>query len=181
MRIGIDISQIVYEGTGVGRYVKGLVTALVRADRKNEYILFGSSLRLRHTFRNFYRGLRRISPRVRLVTLPFPPIILEYLWNRWHIVPVEWIIGNVDVFWSSDWTQPPLARAVGVTTIHDLTVLRDPESANATIRSVHTRRLHRSIQECRAFLCDSEATKQDVMELLNIDKRKLYVVYPGLS
>ncbi len=39
MKIGIDISQIVY-GTGVGNFVKNLVVSLIQQDHDNEYVLF---------------------------------------------------------------------------------------------------------------------------------------------
>ena len=45
MRIGIDISQIAYEHTGVAGYLKRLVEELLRIDKENEYVLFFSSLR----------------------------------------------------------------------------------------------------------------------------------------
>lgn len=181
MRVGIDISQIVFEGTGVGRYVREMVGALLKLDKKNEYVLFGSSLRQRHKFQAFYAKLRRNHQNVRLVTVPFPPVVLDLLWNRWHVVPVEWLVGKIDVFWSSDWTQPPLAHAQGITTVHDLSTLREPQSAHDTIVAVHKRRLEHAKQECRAFLCDSEATKQDVIRLLGLEAGKIHVIYPGLS
>lgn len=96
-----------------------------------------------------------------------------------HIFPIEWFIGDVDVFWSSDWTQPPLRKAKGITTIHDLTVLRFPESFGDTnIVSVQKRRLAWAKKDCRNFFCDSMATAKDAQELLGIGNGT--VVYPGL-
>jgi len=181
MRIGIDISQIVYDGTGVGRYMKGMVRTLVRLDKANDYILFGSSLRQRHKFHSFYKELSEKNKRVKLVALPFPPIILEIIWNRLHILPIEWFTGAIDVFWSSDWTQPPLVHAKGITTIHDMTPFLDPDSSDSKIVAVHKRRIKRAQEECSAFLCDSLATMRDVRTLLRIDSKKLFVVYPGLT
>jgi glycosyltransferase involved in cell wall biosynthesis len=180
MRIGIDISQVVYEGTGVGRYVGKLVEALVSADIKNEYVLFGSSLRQRKKIRDYF-DLFRNHHNVKLVLLPFPPTLFDIIWNRMHVVPVEWFTGSLDVFWSSDWTQPPLTHAAGITTIHDVSFLKYPESFNETILNVQTRRLKLAAKECKLFLCDSEATLRDVNKLLNIDKSKLKVVYPGFN
>ncbi|MCR4264443.1 MAG: glycosyltransferase family 1 protein, partial [Candidatus Roizmanbacteria bacterium] len=42
MKIGIDISQSIYEGTGVGEYTIRLVEKLLEIDKKNEYIFFFS-------------------------------------------------------------------------------------------------------------------------------------------
>lgn len=180
MRIGIDISQIAHEGTGVANYVRNLVKTLVSSDKDNSYVLFATSLRKRHVFEAFYRSLGTKS-RVTLRTFLIPPTLLDILWNVFHIAPIEWFIGTIDVFWSSDWTQPPLQKAHGITTIHDLTVLRFPHSFNRTIRSVQKRRLKRAISECSMFLCDSQATKKDAKDLLHINEDKIRVVYPGFG
>ena len=37
MRIGIDVSQVVY-GTGVSNYTKELVKNLLKVDKENEYV-----------------------------------------------------------------------------------------------------------------------------------------------
>lgn len=180
MRIGIDISQIVYEGTGVGSYVRKIVAALLAIDKTNDYILFGSSLRQRQKLIDFYRSVR--NPRVTLRIILIPPSILDVLWNTLHILPIEALIGPVDVFWSSDWTQPPLKNARGITTIHDLTVIRYPESFGKTnIVDVQKRRLLWAKKECRHFLCDSDTTKKDITELLGISQEKCTVVYPGYT
>lgn len=179
MRIGIDISQIVHEGTGVGTYVREMVTSLLRIDTKNDYVLFGASVRRRNVFESFYVSLPHA--RVRLVTVPIPPILLDILWNRFHIMPVETFIGAIDVFWSSDWTQPPMNHAAGVTTIHDLSTMRFPKEMDERIVATHARRLRWVGKECKAIFCDSETTKKDVAELLHIPVSRLHVIHPGIS
>lgn len=179
MRIGIDISQMVHEGTGVAVYVRTLVQALISMDTNNEYVLFGASFRKKRIFYDFYKTLPH--DRVQLVTVAIPPTVLEILWNRFHVIPVEKFIGPVDIFWSSDWTQPPLSGAKGVTTIHDLTPLKFPKEMDAGIVAAHTRRLSWVQKECNMILCDSQSTKKDVMELLHIAEEKLHVVYPGVA
>lgn len=189
MTIGIDISQIAFEGSGVGAYVRNMVAALVRTYPEHSFVLFGSSLRKRRVFSEFVKTLERP---VKLVVLPLPPTVLEMMWNRLHIVPVEWLTGKLDVFWSSDWTQPPLLSCVGVTTIHDLSILRYPEESSnrasldagsarivANIVATQKRRLARAGKACSVFFCDSEATREDARALLGIPEKKLVVVYPG--
>lgn len=194
MRIGIDISQIVHEGTGVGSYVRNLVATLVRTDPDNDYVLLGASLRRKYEFVRFMRSLAGAPGHVRLVVLPIPPVILDFLWNTLHIIPVEWFTGGLDVFWSSDWTQPPLAHARGVTTIHDLIAWKYPEETHhttaisagsgqlkANIVKTHKRRMHWAQKECRIFFCDSIATQKDAEQLLGIPHSRTKVVYPGNS
>lgn len=179
MRIGIDISQIVYEGTGVGRYVRELVKTVLNLDKRNRYVLFGSSLRQRQKFREFYKTLNADSQNVSMVILPIPPTILELIWNKLHIIPIEWFIGTVDVFWSSDWTQPPLLKAKGITTVHDLSFFKFPESFAGKIIEVQKRRLKLIKKECKIILCDSETTKLDIQKEMGIEPSRLRVVYPG--
>jgi hypothetical protein len=179
MRIGIDVSQIVYEGTGVARYVRELTREVIVKDKKNSYILFGISLRKRHVIDAFIAECKNLNSKIVGISYPIPIRIFELLWNRIGIVPIEWLIGKVDVFWSSDWIQPPLASAKGLTTIHDLTVLRFPESFDQQIVSVHKRKLLRSKKICSFFFADSEATATDARTLLGIPNEKISVVYPG--
>lgn len=179
MKIGIDISQIVYEGTGVAMYVREIVTALLKLDRKNDYVLFGASLRKRAVFDEYFLSVQKGNTNVRLVTIPIPPTLLEILWNQLHVLPVELFVGNVDIFWSSDWTQPPLRKAKGVTTIHDLIALKYPQETDSKIVTVHKRRLEWVKKECQKIFCDSEATKKDIRELIGIDTDKLNIIYPG--
>ena len=180
MKIGIDISQMVYEGTGVARYVEEMVRSLIVTDQQNQYILFGCSLRNNQKFVSFVQSFSPTDQtKIRLVTFPIPPAVLDFFWNMLHIIPIEWLIGSIDIFWSSDWTQPPLVHAKGVTTIHDLTIFRYPENAATLITAVHQRKLKRSKISCVAFFCDSEATKQDAKSMLRIEDKKLFTIYPG--
>ncbi len=179
MRIGIDISQIVHESTGVATYVRNIVAALVKLDTKNDYVLFGTSLRKRAVFDEFFLSLQKVNKNIRLVTLPIPPTLLEILWNQLHIVPAEWFVGKVDVFWSSDWVQPPLSHARGVTTIHDLIALKFPQETDSRIVSVHKRRLAWVKKECQTILCDSKSTMKDVEALMGIPSGRLRVIYPA--
>jgi len=173
MKIGIDISQTAYPGTGVANYTRNLVTALLRVDKKNEYVLFFSSLRKKCPLA--VGGLANVT----LKTFKFPPALLDLLWNRWHLLPIEWLIGKVDVFVSSDWLQPPTLEAKKVTTIHDLIVYKHPEGLAAKIIAVQKRKLAWVNKEADVVICDSQSTQKDVSEILGISEKKLRVIYPG--
>lgn len=181
MRIGIDISQIVYEGTGVSTYVRNIVSALVSQNTNHEYILFGASLRKREIFNTYYAELKKNAKKLSLVIVPIPPTVLDFLWNTLHIIPIEFFLGTIDVFWSSDWTQPPLRAAIGMTTIHDLIPLKFPNETDTRIINTHTRRLQRVMEECRIILCDSESSKKDILKHFRVSPNSLYTVYPGTN
>ena len=176
MRIGIDISQVAYSGTGVAEYTKRLVTSLVRYDRENEYVLFFSGLRRR------LADVKLHIPdgeRIEVREFFLPPTLLDILWNRLGVFPIEWFIGKVDVFISSDWTQPPSKSAKLVTVVHDLSPLKFPQEHHSTIVNVHKRRLKRVKELCEAVICDSRSTKKGLRQITQISENKIHVIYPG--
>src|SRR3989338_8046939 len=130
MRIGIDVSQTAYEVTGVGEYVRKLVENLLRVDNKNEYILFFSSLRRNFQFSIFNFQSRPKNLKIKIFKLP--PTLLDFFWNQLHIMPIEWLIGDVDVFISSDWTQPP-TKAFKATILYDLIVYKYTQETDSKI------------------------------------------------
>lgn len=178
MRIGIDISQIVY-GTGVSCYTRDLVGALLKVDEKNRYILFGGSLRQREILEEFIKS--KLSNKCQGKVFPIPPTIADLLWNRLHILPIERLINKVDVFHSSDWAQPPLKKAKGVTTIHDLSFLRWPESVHPKVLEAQKKRLGWVKQEEIEIIAVSKSTKSEIVDLLKIPSEKIHVIYEGVS
>lgn len=181
MKIGIDVSQIVHQGTGVAHYTQNLVASLLKIDKKNQYVLFGGSLRQKRELDDYLKQFKN-KQNVTLKTFSLPPLFLELLWNRWHVFPLEKLIGQIDVFLSSDWLQPP-AKAKKVTTIHDLIVFKYPESfqpkGGHNIVANQKRRLEWVKRECDLIICDSEATKKDAIKILGIEKERIRVIYPG--
>src|SRR3989344_9162847 len=122
MKIAVDISQIVYTGSGVARYTTNLVKSLCKYDTTNKYTFFFSSLRGK-----LPKEIEKlILVKHQLVKLKIPPTVLDFVWNRLHIVPIETFVGPQDIFISSDWTQPP-TKAKKVTIIHDLIAYKYPD------------------------------------------------------
>lgn len=174
MKIGIDISQIVYQGTGVATYTKNLVENLLKVDKKNSYILFFSSLR----GQDKKLVLGREDKKTKIKSYHFPPLVLSFIWNKLHILPVEYLIGKVDVFHSSDWIEPP-AKGKKVTTIHDLTVFKYPETLHPKIVQTQKQRLSWVKKESDLIICVSKSTQKDVINFLGINKKRTRVVYEG--
>ena len=177
MKIGIDISQLAFQGTGVATYLQNLVEQLIAIDSKNQYILFYSSLRRNFQFSNF-----KIQSKgnVSIKQFKFPPTVLELFWNTLHIFPIEWLIGPVDLFISSDWTQPP-SRAKKVTILYDLIVYKYPQETDKKIVKVQKRKLAWVKKEVDKIICISESSKKDAIEILHIPEDKISVVYPGIK
>ena len=178
MNIGIDISQIVYEGTGVGRFTKGLVNAICNYDQKNNWHFLFSSLR------------RQIDPKIeatiknsggKLVKYHLPPTLVAFLWNNAHIFELENIFNNLDWFITSDWSEPPAKKIKKATIVHDLAFLRYPEAVAKNTLLVQKKRLELVKKESSLIFNDSLSTKNDLIELLGFSDKKIQVVYPGVE
>lgn len=158
MKIGIDVSQVVY-GTGVSVYTSELVKNLLRLDKRNSYVLFAGVLRQKAKLNEFLFPLKgNFSTK----TYPIPPRVADVLWNRFHILPIEKLIGEVEVFHSSDWTAPPTS-AFRVTTIHDLAPIRFPKLAHPRIYDAHKARLSWVRKEVERIIVPSNATKEELL------------------
>jgi glycosyltransferase involved in cell wall biosynthesis len=180
MKIAIDISQIVYEGTGIASYTDQLVRNLLSVDRENEYILFGISGRKYQVLSKYFTEIKKTYKNAECKFLPIPQTIGKVLWNRLHIIDLDKIIGKVDIFHSSDWIQPPIA-AKKITTIHDLVIYKYPEISHPEIVATQKRRLYWVKKECDQILSDSFATKKDIVNILHISTERIAVVYPGIE
>lgn len=178
MKIGIDVSQLAFENTGVANFLQNLVQNLVELDKENQYILFYSSLRKDLFFKN--NDLRK-NINVTVKKFRMPPTLLDLLWNKLHIMPIENFIGNVDVFITSDWTEPPVKNAKKVTILYDLIVYKFPKETDTKIVQVQKRKLAWVKKESDMVFCISESTKKDAREILGLENDKLKVIYPGFN
>ncbi|OGK17303.1 hypothetical protein A2774_03820 [Candidatus Roizmanbacteria bacterium RIFCSPHIGHO2_01_FULL_39_12c] len=182
MNIGIDISQIVYEGTGVSRFTRGLTNAILNLDKKNRWTFLFSSLR------------RKLDSEIEseiskkgheLIKWKIPLTLLAYLCYDWRLISKYLIthfayLDKLDYFVTSDWVELPL-KVKKTTVVHDLVFLRHPETVSPEIKTVQTKRLELVKRESQIIFADSNATKADLSDYLSIDKNRIFVNYPGVD
>lgn len=176
MKIAIDISQVVYEGSGVARYTQSLIEAVLKYDQKNAYTFFFSSLRRKLD----YSLSKKITEKHILKRYYLPPTFLDILWNQLHLFSIDNFIGKNDLLVTSDWTESP-SKAKKITVVHDLVYLKFPETLHKKIIDVQKRKLRWVKKESKLIIADSYNTKQDLIELLKIPRDKIEVVYPPVS
>lgn len=167
MKVGLDISQLAFSG-GVVTYTKNLAKNL-NLQKNIEMIFFYASLR---------KPYQDDLPNVKSFLLPSS--LMELLFNRLRFPPIETFLGEVDIFHSSDWTQPP-TKSKKVTTYHDLTPLKYPDWSHPKIVEVNRRRIKIVEKEVDKVIAVSENTKRDLLELSNIAKDRISVIYEGVG
>lgn len=160
MRIAIDLSSLLYS-TGVSKYTEFLISSLLEVDNKNSYVLFGGSLR---RFSELKEKTNKYKSKADVKIFTYPPALADFIWNVLHKLPVEKLIGDIDVLHTSDWTEPP-SEAFKVTTVHDLYHFKFPKMVHPKILDVHRRKMKWVISETDRIIVPSICTKEDLISI----------------
>lgn len=166
IKVGFDVSQLAHGG-GVATYTQQLAQKLTQIEDL-EMVYFYSSLR------------KHYSGSLKVVSYPIPPTLLELIFNKIRLLSIDHLIGPVDIFHSSDWTQPP-THAKKVTTYHDVVPLKFPQWSHPQIVKVHQRRLRIIEEEIDRVIAVSASTKKDLLEMTKIPEENIVVIYEGVS
>jgi len=199
LRIGIDYTAAVRQGAGIGRYTRELVRALAKLDRDNDYVLFAAvrgaavsdsptcwgggaaSPNKLGTPARYSHELPK-TPSFQMRSVPLSDRALAILWHRLRLpLWVELATGAVDIFHSPDFVLPPVRRAKTMLTVHDLSFIRYPQCADANLRAYLSQVVPRSVHRADLVLADSQSTKDDLVELLDVAPNRIEVVYPGVE
>jgi glycosyltransferase involved in cell wall biosynthesis len=160
MRVVVDATPLLGTRTGIGRYTSHLLEALaaLRSTGTAEDLeLVGTAFS--------WRGLDALPSElpagVAARAHRAPARFLQAAWSRTEFPPVEWLAGRADVVHATNYVLPPLRRAGGVVTVHDLSYLRLPDTVtSATAR--YRKLVPRSLRRAAVVLSDSEAIAAEV-------------------
>lgn len=175
-RIGIDYTAAYEQGAGIGRYVRELIGALAACDGRTPYHLFVA-------------GATRPAlpsppgPNFRWYPTRVTPLWFARLWYRLQVpLPVEAFTGRVRLFHATDFTLPPtLPGTRTLLTVHDLSFVRAPETATPVLKAYLDRVVPRSVRRATHVLADSQATKDDLVDLYGVPLDKVTVLLSGVS
>ena len=178
MKIAIDYTPAVRQTAGVGRYTRSLVQALIHTAPSDSYTLLYAGAApslLRDSF------TPDVAPgaggAVALRRLPVPERLLTILWHRWRVpLWADLCAPGSAVFYSPNFVLPPLLRAKGVVTVHDLSFLHYPETHDPGLVTFLTAAVPRAVRAAELVLADSEHTRQDTMALLGVPAEKTAVL-----
>jgi glycosyltransferase involved in cell wall biosynthesis len=130
LRVGVEATSLIGPRSGVGHTTASLVEALVGADEGIEVVLLPVTTRGASSLRSGSH-----HPRVRVVRTRLPARGMQWVWSRTTWPPAELFAGSVDVFWAPNFLLPPLVKAAGVMTVHDLAFVRMPEACSEHVRT----------------------------------------------
>lgn len=172
MRIGIDISVLNEEKrTGIAVYVYELVSALLRHNQKDQFLLFAISP---------FQAVKVIESlefkkykNVEIKIIKIPARLFRRIFLLWQVVnwpPIDYLVKNTDVFHSFNWYLPPKSKLKMVATVFDLTSLLFPSLHHDRTVQLDRIRFERIRRYADLVLTISESSKKDFLRL-----------YPGCS
>ncbi len=169
MRIGIDVSPLTLQLTGVGAYLKSLLRHMLPQQDKDRLLGLSSGMRAMD-----HESLEGISAHRHI---KIPTRLLYQAWSAFGLPRADRLLGGVDVYHATNYFLPPVARARRVLTIYDLAFLKHPEWCSPKIVGPFARNVPRFAREADAILTCSQATKLDIVECCGVDPEKITVAY----
>jgi len=167
MQIGIDITPLTKTPTGVGLYTRYLLRELVSLESPDRFCGLATGV----------RTLDEENIPVRHVHLPLPTRMMYQLYHLARRPHADTLLGGVDVFHAVNYVLPPLKRARGVLSIHDLGFLRDAGWFSPKIMRPFARAIRGDAHRADTVIAVSEATAKDVCSFLDVAPEKIRVIH----
>jgi glycosyltransferase involved in cell wall biosynthesis len=172
VRIGIDAGPLLGSG-GISEYVGPLVRTLIRIDAASQYQLL-----LRKGWAT-QAAIRELQPLAPVTSILMPDRVLASWWKRTgRPLPLyRHLWRGLDVFLATCLLAPVLPRGKVVSIVYDLIPLRLPSLFPQ--RDAFREQILQLLRRSSTILAISEHTKQDLVELLGEDPRRVIVAHPG--
>lgn len=178
-RIGIDVTASVTQGGGIGRYTRELVRALVEVDGERTYHLFHAKPPKRLPVAN-------PLPKGDNVVCHGAPLTDRWLYRLWYRLRlplhVQLLTGKLDLFHSPDFVLPPVGGDIPtLLTVHDLSFVHYPEAFTPALTNYLNTVVPWSIGRATHIVADSQATKEDLINIWKVDPARITVIYSGVG
>jgi glycosyltransferase involved in cell wall biosynthesis len=175
MHIIIDYTPAVHQRAGIGRYTRGLVGALAPLNLPHQFTL----LVLGRSGAHFVPA--HLPPNFQLRFVPLSDRWATILWYRLNLpLPVDLLSGRADLFHGPSFTLPP-SRMPGLLTVHDLSFVRYPHGAHPPLLVWLSKAVPRSLSRARHVLADSQNTRLDLIELMQVLPERITVIGAGVD
>jgi glycosyltransferase involved in cell wall biosynthesis len=173
MRIGIDCRF--WDESGVGRYIRNLVSELQKIDKKNSYVLFVSRK----------NQIEIKTPKWKIVRTDIHWHSLEEQIKFPQLINRE----NLNLMHFPYFSLPIFYHKPFIVTIHDL-ILHHFATGEATSRSQLVYKLKllgykfvmkKSAENAKKIITVSKATKEEIIKHLHVPEEKISVIYEGVE
>jgi len=173
VRIGIDLSSLTSNRTGVGSFTYYMTKHLL-------------AIATDATFSGFSSGLHPIVPGalkgcIQNRHLKLPTRALYKLWEWTGFPRVDAFLGGTDVFHATNYYLPPVKSSRRVLTIYDLAFMKNPHWGSPKIVGPFSKALRHFAHQADAVITCSKSSKLDIVDRLYIDPAKITVTYGAVD
>lgn len=151
MRIGIDVSSLIAQKTGIGSFASYLVEEFERAPQGLQFLKFHPE-------------------KQKDMNTP------ERLCWEFFTLPRKVRDTGADVLYSPGFSPPPSDKIKKIVTVHDLIGLLFPKNVGVASRFYWTYWLPQNLKKADRLVASSECTKRDIVRLLGIRAENIEVV-----
>jgi len=174
MRIGYDAKRAYNNYSGLGNYSRYIISNMCRFYPENECLLYTPSVADPELFH---------EPEGTIVKRP-KTLLGKYARSYWRSFRLShWLDEDaVDIYHGLSNEIPyGIHRTMirSVITIHDLIFLERPDLYKSFDRYVYKRKVQYGARNASRIIAVSEQTRQDIIRFLNVDEKRIRVVYQG--
>lgn len=108
-----------------------------------------------------------------------PGRVAAAIWSRAEWPPAELFCGSLDVFWGPNFVLPPLVKAAGVVTIHDLAFVKVPETCSEAVMR-YNQTVPAMVERANRIITPSRFVADELAEWLPDEAGRIRVVHPGV-
>jgi len=173
MIVGVDATSLAGPRSGAGQTAASVIDAIVHVDEGVEVAALPIGLGTRGRIK---RALKP-HPRVHVVRSLLPARVAGPVWAHAEWPPAELFCGHLDVFWGPNLLVPPLVKAAGVVTIHDLAFIDMPQSRDDARRAELAPRI---AARANRVVVPSDFVAHEVARWLPDEAPRVRVVKPGV-
>lgn len=174
MNLGFDAKRIFHNTTGLGNYGRDLIHILNESYPKNQYFLYNPKPKKVNRFQLTERTIE-VLPK------GFFWKKLSSIWRQSAIVK-QLKADKIALYHGLSGEIPrglKQANIKSVVTIHDLIFVRFPELYSFFDKKIYFKKFLHAAKNADKIVAISEQTKQDIVEFLKIDSKKIEVIYQG--
>jgi len=174
MRIAYDAKRAFLNSTGLGNYSRWLIRSIASLYPDNTYFLYTPRIKPnnRLNFLKQFGNIKTLTPQGKL---------FKSWWRSKGIVN-DLLRDGINIYHGLSHELPLGIRESGVksvVTIHDLVFMRFPQYFNWINRRIYALKVERACNVADKIIAVSQKTKDDIVELLYIDPKKIEVIYQG--
>lgn len=175
MKIGLELQSTAKNKTGIGWYTQKLVEHIC-VDKQFEY----EGYIFNFINRNKIEHINKQENITYKTNVLLPYSIYRRIWNYVPISYNNMFMSKADVYHFFNYIVPPRLNGRVIVTVYDMVYKKHPDTMEEATRLRLEKELKSSVHRADIVITISENSKNEIIEYLGIDDKKIRIVPPGI-